>query len=447
MMSKLSLASLLLSLCALPLSDVSEARNFGLATDRGTNSAIVFDADSNTFLGAVPINGALITDVIIDPNQARGYIADLFNIWVIDLAASPPRLAGGTNPIPISIPAFDLSLNQNGRFLLASSTGIVVVDTAAGAQISAFSIGSDTSAVDVCGNGSVLAQAFNDGLIRRLTLSPTGELTDTGEALTAISPANVLCSRNGITGAVITNLKQLSSFRTSGMQLVDTRTFTGIFAMSMAIPNAGNTLYARTTGGFVDAFGFDSTTGALAQSPRFAIPVLSGTDFLGIDQVAVTPDGARLYVPQPQSIAVYDAATGAQLASITAQAIVDPLAVAVADINLVSVKIDVDPNNKVNRINLKSNGPLDVAVLTDKTFNAANIDVKTVRLGPAGARELHQRAHLVDVDRDKDLDLLLHFDIQAMGLACGDTSVTLTGKTRSGQMIAGSDVVKTEGCP
>jgi hypothetical protein len=45
-----------------------------------------------------------------------------------------------------------------------------------------------------------------------------------------------------------------------------------------------------------------------------------------------------------------------------------------------------------------------------------------------------------------DTDLVLHFNTQATAIQCGDASASLTGETFSGQMIQGSDSIKTVGC-
>ncbi|MDW7726749.1 MAG: hypothetical protein SCH70_06470, partial [Candidatus Methanoperedens sp.] len=42
--------------------------------------------------------------------------------------------------------------------------------------------------------------------------------------------------------------------------------------------------------------------------------------------------------------------------------------------------------------------------------------------------------------------LMLHFNTQDTGIQCGDTQVTLTGKTYDGQDITGMDSIVTTGC-
>ena len=56
------------------------------------------------------------------------------------------------------------------------------------------------------------------------------------------------------------------------------------------------------------------------------------------------------------------------------------------------------------------------------------------------------RSTLQDVDLDGDLDMLLFFRTQDTGIACGQTSATLTGQTSAGIPIQGSDSIKTVPC-
>lgn len=112
----------------------------------------------------------------------------------------------------------------------------------------------------------------------------------------------------------------------------------------------------------------------------------------------------------------------------------------------ISVVIDIKPGSDSNSINLSSNGKIPVAVLTTDTFDATQIDPLTVSFGPAGAGEAHGRAHVVDIDADGDADLVLHFNRQDTGIACGDTEAALTGQTFSGQAVTGSDTLRAVKC-
>jgi hypothetical protein len=110
------------------------------------------------------------------------------------------------------------------------------------------------------------------------------------------------------------------------------------------------------------------------------------------------------------------------------------------------VKIDIKPNDFPNSINPKSRGVIRVAILTTDTFDATTIDPLSVRFGPDGAKETHNKGHIEDANHDGDPDLVLHFKTQATGITCGDTSASLTGETFDGDPIQGSDAIKIVGC-
>jgi hypothetical protein len=110
------------------------------------------------------------------------------------------------------------------------------------------------------------------------------------------------------------------------------------------------------------------------------------------------------------------------------------------------VMIDIKPGSAPNSINPKSNGMIPVAILTTDTFDATTVDPLSVRFGPKGAKEAHQKGHIEDVNHDGEPDLVLHFKTKATGITCGETSASLTGETFDGDPIQGRDSIKTVRC-
>jgi len=109
-----------------------------------------------------------------------------------------------------------------------------------------------------------------------------------------------------------------------------------------------------------------------------------------------------------------------------------------------AVHTDIKPGNPQNPINPRSRGKLTVAILTDMDFDASLVDASSVRFGPAEAAAVRYR--LKDVDDDGDYDLVLKFNTQQTGIACGDTEATLTAQTFAAEPVTGSDLVRTVGC-
>jgi N-acetylneuraminic acid mutarotase len=112
---------------------------------------------------------------------------------------------------------------------------------------------------------------------------------------------------------------------------------------------------------------------------------------------------------------------------------------------VIKVSIDIRPGSPVNSINLKSNGVIPVAILTTNSFDATTVDPLTVRLGPTGAEEAHHTGHIADVNHDQRPDLVLHFRTRATGIKRGDLSASLMGATLDGDLIEGTDAIRTVG--
>lgn len=113
---------------------------------------------------------------------------------------------------------------------------------------------------------------------------------------------------------------------------------------------------------------------------------------------------------------------------------------------ILEVSIDIKPGSFPNSVNPRSLGVLPVAILTTVTFDSTSVDPATVLFGATGSETGPVHSALEDVDGDGDSDLILHFNTQATGIQCGDTSASLGGKTFGGQVIQGSDSADTVGC-
>ena len=108
------------------------------------------------------------------------------------------------------------------------------------------------------------------------------------------------------------------------------------------------------------------------------------------------------------------------------------------------VTISIRPWCKANKIDLNSKGFVRVAVLTTTSpapaFDAKQIDPKSVLF--TGAKPICW--HLMNVDRDRDKDMLFLFHIPDLNLPEGSTTAVLTGKTKgdNGKPFEGSDSVQ-----
>ena len=107
------------------------------------------------------------------------------------------------------------------------------------------------------------------------------------------------------------------------------------------------------------------------------------------------------------------------------------------------ITIDIAPRRDPNRI-IPDRGRPAVAILTDASFDATQVDPASVQFGPAAADPMNHR--IIDVDDDGDLDQVFYFLTEETGIACGDTEATLTGVTYEGVVVSGTDSIITMGC-
>lgn len=97
------------------------------------------------------------------------------------------------------------------------------------------------------------------------------------------------------------------------------------------------------------------------------------------------------------------------------------------------------------RVNVGSAGVVPGKVLTNETFDAAQIDIGTLRFGPAGAIPTAAGGRITDLNGDGANDLLAHFRIRDTGITCRNLSAELTGKTYDGRAFSGTAAIVTVG--
>ena len=110
------------------------------------------------------------------------------------------------------------------------------------------------------------------------------------------------------------------------------------------------------------------------------------------------------------------------------------------------VEIDIRPGGPFNIINPKSKGPLMVGIKTTDGFDVKDIDRSTLKFGPAQTSQIG-KTFLVDIDFDKDKDLLVFFRTDQARLTPEDKQACLIGKTLDGESFYGCDEVRILNLP
>ncbi len=329
-----------LAVCAVLVSPPSaRGGSPAIVVDDAGDRAVVFDTGSNAVLGSVAVGSGAAGDCSIV--GGLGFVTAFdSSVWVIDLSASPPALAAGTNPIPISNPGRDTALTPDGRYLLVCGgilpAPVSVVDVAARAEVDSFDPGHGCSAVEVCDDSTVLIAFYdfdtNFKIIRRLTIDAAGQLADTGTTFEPDDPENLTCAPGSATAVTFGLGGQAQSLGLPALTPLDiVDVFPGV-AIAGQVSWRGDRLFVRASDGItgsVEGYDYDSATGAITDAPLFELPVSGPPGFFGGDRLGLDPTGSKLYVPEPGALEIYDAATGGFLGAITAPDIVAPTGVCV----------------------------------------------------------------------------------------------------------------------
>ena len=104
----------------------------------------------------------------------------------------------------------------------------------------------------------------------------------------------------------------------------------------------------------------------------------------------------------------------------------------------------VRPSGGSPDVNVKSGGVVSVVLYSNDNLDATQ--ATNLAFGPAGTGIAHSAPHVSDENGDGVDDLVMHFRQRNSGLACGDTSVTLTGETGDGYAFSTTATVNIVGC-
>ena len=104
----------------------------------------------------------------------------------------------------------------------------------------------------------------------------------------------------------------------------------------------------------------------------------------------------------------------------------------------------VHPSGGSPDVNVKSNGKIPVVLYSNDNLDATQ--VTDLAFGPGGAEPVHTGGHVSDENGDGLDDLVIHVSQKAAGLACGDTTTTLSGLTADGFPFTATAAVNVKGC-
>jgi len=430
--------------------------------DRATG--VILDGSGNAFVTGLVQSSSFATTAGAFDTGFNGagdvFITKLDNGLTTRLAST--FLGGST----FDTTAGGLAFDSAGNLVLAGNTDSSNFPTTGGAfDTSCNSCASFIEDVFVSklnsGLTSLLASTFLGGSAfdgaQDLVLDGSDNVFVVGQTLSSDFPTTLGAFDTGFNGGFDDGyVSKLNSGLTSLLASTFLGGSAGDFARAVALDSSGSVFVAGRTASAT----FPTTLGALDPTANGGLDAfisklnsgltsLLASTFLGgfsLDELADLARDAsgNVFVAGLTSSSDYPTTAGAYDTTFSASDLfVSKISGDLASVIIVS--IDIKPGSFPNAINPQSRGKIPVAILTTSSFDAGTVDSGTVTFGPDDAPATHSA--MEDVDGDGDLDLLLQFNTQETGIACGQTSAILHGQTLAGVPIEGSDSIVTVPCP
>jgi DNA-binding beta-propeller fold protein YncE len=298
-----------------------------------------FDPNTSTVHSAVRIPASGERDVYalaLHPSGHEAYVSDRFGHITRVLLTTERPLAPRSGIYP-SHEASDLAILDAGLPMLAaigtdtaSTVGVVsTIDLSTGTEIDRLRFeAARPHSISVCDDQqTVLVGMDTPQAVQKLTVDAHGTITHTGLSTTARHPiATVHCAPGSQTAAVVSSTGAI-------IQSIDLRTMKTVATRPLAAQSAdpigpplglsgvftaeGSRFLVRSergdfTGvGFIEAFRYDPVSGHFGRRLGHTRIDPTATSSRGTSELAISPDGRRLYVPLPGSdeVRVLDAAS------------------------------------------------------------------------------------------------------------------------------------------
>lgn len=267
--------------------------------------------------------GAISTAVTPDGRTAVVSIFEAARVTFLDLLTSTPTITGSVTT-PMAAEDIAIRCSPDCFALIAdggSSTTVVSVDIAGKKIASTLNLPVTTEGITVTPAGQVLINSFSAGTVRVASVSATGILSDTGVSVSSGGggPINVTVSPNSRV-ALVANVNAGSI----GVQAIAVngtvsfvKTISGFSSpQSIAFTPDGTRAYVLLTGGQVGVLNIDAANNVTDSGTRITIPNTIGTNFFGVDQIAVT-NGGKVLARFVGKVVVIDSNTNTVIGTIT----------------------------------------------------------------------------------------------------------------------------------
>ena len=98
----------------------------------------------------------------------------------------------------------------------------------------------------------------------------------------------------------------------------------------------------------------------------------------------------------------------------------------------IPANLDVKPGVETNLWYMNNKCVTPVGMILRNGFDYRRLDFSSFEFGPGRAKMIHETPKIIDLDGDNNLDVLMYFETEKVGLGIGNTRACLIGKSRGG---------------
>lgn len=299
----------------------------GMLADNAGEHVSVFNADTDQVqAGFDPRRGKAVGDCAVSSDQRVGVSTNSDSLlFFLDLQAQ----GAPVSQVRISNLGVDMALSPDNAFVVAVGGGALgqplsVISVGQRREVTTSELFLDHTSVEFCDDGTLLVTTNNgeyfqsdSGLaLYDARLDEAGRIGLLGDRIASgAQPNNSTCAPGSHAGVLLDRKGGVTSFTLPGLQYADYQKVRDDDVVAAAFSADGRRLYVRSSES-VEAYDFDPRTGAMSPAWRRQAP--HSTPFFGMDQIAVHPDGAKVYVDGGSELLILDAASGRRTGSIPA---------------------------------------------------------------------------------------------------------------------------------
>ncbi len=305
------------------------ASPLGIVSDNYAKLVSIFNAEQDVITAMLDAHpGMAVGDCALTSNEKLGFTTSNNNeITFLNLGEQGNQSVSNRSRVAISNLGVDMALSPDDTFLVMAGGGslqqpLSVVNTALEAEVATANPFVDHTSVEFCDNGTLLVttthgEHYGQGLDNALydvSIDRDGQLSLMGHRLSSgAQPNNAVCAPGSLAGVLLDREGGLTSFTLPDMEIAHIKSLGSSIVVAAVFSRDGRHLFVRTRNS-VEAFQFNPVTGSMAREWKQTVPRTS--TFYGIEQIAIHPQGNKLYVDGGGPLLILDPMTGNKMGDI-----------------------------------------------------------------------------------------------------------------------------------